>query len=80
MPVTRVRFLRPYIFTPAADRRVSVKFKPAGGYVPVTRECAKAAVAAGAAELPPEGLPPAPRVRVKRPTAPRARTGKVIKP
>jgi hypothetical protein len=47
--VARVRFLRDYIYTPSAERRVSTKFR-AGHEGPVTQECAAAAIVAGAAE------------------------------
>ena len=47
--MARVRFDRDYMFTPSADRRVTVAYK-AGSELTVTRECADKAIAAGAAE------------------------------
>lgn len=47
--MAHVRFLTDYIFTPAEDRRISVKYR-AGWSGAVRRQCADGAIAAGAAE------------------------------
>lgn len=43
-----VRFTRDYNYTPSADRRMTTHYKTGCAY-PVKRECAEAAIAAGAA-------------------------------
>lgn len=45
----KVRFLRPWPYTPSRNRQVTLEY-PAGFEGTVKRECGEAAVAAGAAE------------------------------
>lgn len=50
----RVKFTKPYRFTPAEDRRVIIKYRPDGGpdedgVYTVRRSCGEAAVGAGKA-------------------------------
>lgn len=47
--MAHVRFLTDYRYTPSANRRACIKYR-AGSEYSVRRECAVAAIAAGAAE------------------------------
>lgn len=51
MPAMRVRFVRPYIYTPSASRRVATKYKPSENPQIVNDECGERAIAGGFAEL-----------------------------
>jgi hypothetical protein len=79
----RIVFVRPYIYTPSFERRVSTKFMPSKHPILVNEDCAAKALAVGAAVMP-AGEVKAPRRRTVRKApkakAPRARRAKVIAP
>ncbi len=64
MGPSRVRFIGRYVYTPSAERRVSVVYKAEARDRLVNGECAEAAIAAGKAVLVAEI--PAPKVRRRR--------------
>lgn len=54
----RVKFLRPYLYTPTGERRVTIRYRADAIYT-VKRECGEAAIAAGAAVKAPAARRPA---------------------